>query len=260
MRLVGAGDDHEARGVLVQAVDDARGARRPRRRPGGRRARRRASPRGGPARRERPGRRASRSPPGDRPSGRSRRRTCVSPRHARALPSASSSGSGPAKATSARVTAPRVIAMSATLNEGHAGKSMKSMTPSRARRSIRLPTAPPARSPTASHANGRSRLNANQPTTSTSAAKVTRKDEPLARVAQEAEGHAVVLHVDEVEKWQYLVPLPHLDRVDHERLRRAGRGRRPAAAARSIHAQGRAPERSTAPLTRRSRRRPRPEG
>ena len=52
-------------------------------------------------------------------------------------------------------TAPAVIAMSARLNAGHSGGSMKSVTAPARTRSARLPSAPPASRPTASHSPGR---------------------------------------------------------------------------------------------------------
>jgi hypothetical protein len=60
--------------------------------------------------------------------------------------------------------------MSATLNAGHAGRSMKSVTaPSRAR-SMRLPVAPPISRPVGSHTSGRSRWRAKNTSSATSAA------------------------------------------------------------------------------------------
>ena len=71
------------------------------------------------------------------------------------------------------ITAPIVIAMSATLNVGHSGGSMKSVTEPSLIRSIRLPSAPPAMSPAASHRPGLLGLRQNQTSTSPRASTVT---------------------------------------------------------------------------------------
>ena len=52
---------------------------------------------------------------------------------------------------------PNVIAMSATLNAGHAGSLMKSVTAPSRTRSMMLPIAPPSSIPVGSHTSGRSR-------------------------------------------------------------------------------------------------------
>src|SRR5215216_1052047 len=80
--------------------------------------------------------------------------------------------------TSTRPSAPSVIATSARLNAGHSGGSMKSVTASIRTRSARLPIAPPARSPTASHSPGRVGSSANHMTTRARATTVTASTNP----------------------------------------------------------------------------------
>ena len=131
------------------------------------------------------------------------------------------------------------MAMSATLNAGHAGSLRKSVTDPSRTRSSRLPAAPPSSSPAGSHTSGRPLWLDDEDQQRDAAPTRRADDQQRAAVREQAEGDARVAHVDEVEDGQQLPP------VARARARRArapwspGRRRRTAAAT-----PGRAPQRA----------------
>ena len=98
-----------------------------------------------------------------------------------------------ASAASAITTTPSVIATSARLNAGHSGGSMKSVTAPSRTRSARLPSAPPASSPTPSHSPGASVSNANQPTISAEGDRRERDHERVAAARRRARTRSPLL-------------------------------------------------------------------
>ena len=243
MGLVVAGDDQQAAGALVEAVDDPgplglpTAARSPpARRPGSRPCAR--APGG------RPARRACRPRPGPRRGGRSAAR----PRPSRPLRAASERST-----SSSSSSTPTVIATSARLKVGQSGRSMKSVTAPARTRSARLPSAPPTSSAAGSQTS--------QPLPPRKARK-TRKpeqqddrhtDEHRRDVAAEAEGDPLVADVLDGQEGQDLDPVAAGDERGRERLR--------ALVERDDHApqaaSSRNQESSVRPLTRRSAIRPR---
>ena len=191
MRLVVAGDEHQAGGVLVEPVDDPR----PVGLPAAEQLAERVDERRSPV----PARRVNDQPGGlvdDRQPLVGDRRPAAARSRQRPQTSASPHGS-PAAATPSGSTIPRrrsargrrrraVIATSATLNAGHSGGSMKSVTAPSRIRSTRLPSAPPASRPTPSHSRGPRGSMANQPRTSASAPARDREHDRVAAVARAA--------------------------------------------------------------------------
>src|SRR5919109_1557708 len=167
MGVVRARDDHQPRGVLVEAVDDS-GAT-------GGAAAEQVSERvdeGGSA----VTRRRMDDEPGRLVDHRQPRVGVDYARltdHADPRPGAPPRSGAGAIETRTSVIAPNVIATSARLKAGHSGGSMKSVTASSLILSARLPSAPPASMPTPSQRPGRAGALANQARTSASAAIVT---------------------------------------------------------------------------------------
>ena len=176
----------------------------------------------------RPARPACRRPPARRRGGRSR-----------------SSGSatlglalGVAQVDRGRAaTTPTVIATSARLKGGQGGRSMKSVTAPARTRSARLPRAPPASSPAATHIPGRAGLRAEEVARSARGRPGVTSDQPGAAAAGEAEGDAACCGTRvELQRAEDLDLLAgHEMRLDRppcglvERRRPGRRARRPGA-------------------------------
>ena len=144
-----------------------------------------------------------------------------------------------------------MIATSARLNGGQERRSTKSVTAPARTRSARLPSAPPASSPTATHIPGRVGLRAKRKPTKPSARR--RRHQRRAAAAGEPEGDALVVGEGEPERPEHvdllagdqLASTIALAAWSRTRTRRAERPREPPGAVRAA-------------LTRRSGRRPPP--
>ena len=96
---------------------------------------------------------------------------------------------------------------------------MKSVTPSARIRSARLPSAPPASSPTPSQRPGRVESSANQPTHQRQASDRDREHQRVAAIVEQPEGDAAVGDPGEVEAERQVDPLAGSSDLDDRALR-----------------------------------------